>query len=245
MTADWISDQLRERQKPTGRRPAMYQRWGNLLFLHWQCDPDEIARRLPAGLSLDLFEGAAWIGIVPFFMRAVRPVWSPPIPGLSNFLELNLRTYVRDSNGRPGVWFFSLDANQLLAIWAGRRFFSLAYVQAKMRARTTPDMWIEYESSRAGVSLEYRYRPSGAPFEAKPGSLEFFLIERYRLFAFRRGSLLSGRVYHEPYQLRAVSVDRADTGLFSLNGLSIPNGKPEHQIFASGVDVSVYSLERR
>ena len=241
-TNDWVDNQLRERQKPCGS-PIMRQCWRKLLFLHWKCDPDEIGPRLPVGLSLDLFHGAAWVGIVPFFMRSVRPVWSPSIPGVSNFLEINLRTYVRDRNNRPGVWFFSLDANQPLAVWFGRLFFSLPYVAAKMRARTTPENWIKYESYRAGVSLEYQYRASGEPFEAKLGSLEFFLLERYRLFASRGGVLFSGRVYHAPYQLSSVSVDRQDAGLFGLNGLSIPNGEAEHLIYAPGVDVSVYPVE--
>jgi uncharacterized protein len=113
---EWIRRLLIERQLPLGQSPVMFQRWLHLLFLHWPVEPRTIQSTLPPGLQVDTFSGQGWIGIVPFFMRGVRPVGLPSIVGPSNFLELNLRTYVRDRDGRPGIWFYSLDANQPLAV---------------------------------------------------------------------------------------------------------------------------------
>ena len=104
-------DRLLTRNRPDGRA-VMHQSWRRLLFLHWEVDPAVLASRLPAGLHLDLHGGKAWLGVVPFLMCDVRPRGLPAVPGLSNFPELNVRTYVHDKNGVAGVWFFSLDAGQ-------------------------------------------------------------------------------------------------------------------------------------
>ena len=120
---EWIRRQVIERQQPGRSLPVMFQRWLHLLFLHWPIPPDLVQMTLPEGLLVDTFEGHAWLGIVPFFMRGVRPAGFISIPGISNFLELNLRTYVRDVFGRPGIWFYSLDANQILAVCSGQSRF--------------------------------------------------------------------------------------------------------------------------
>jgi hypothetical protein len=163
---------------------------------------------------------------------------------IPDFLELNLRTYVRDESGRPGVWFFSLDANQPLAVWAARAFFGLPYQHAAMRAKEI-DGWIEYVSARRGHEpvLAYRYRSNGGIEEAALGSLEFFLIERYRLFAFRFGQLLSCRVYHTPYHLSGAEADHYDPRLFELDGFDQPGRPPDHVCYSPRVDVSIYPLE--
>ncbi|HZC34895.1 MAG TPA: DUF2071 domain-containing protein, partial [Chthoniobacterales bacterium] len=194
--------------------PVMFQNWINLLFLHWRWDATKILKRLPKGLTVDTFDGSAWIDVVPFFMAGVRPCGFPPIPAVSDFLELNLCTYVKDEFGRPGIWFFSLDANQPLAVWVARVLFALPYRHATMRARRA-NGWIDYVSARTGHAseLEYRYRGTGATKEAVLGSLEFFLVERYRLYVCRRGRLLSGRVHHVPYQLAGAEVSHCDAGL--------------------------------
>ncbi len=139
----------------------MFQRWLHLLFLHWPVEPQTIQSTLPLGLQVDTFAGKGWIGIVPFFMRGVRPVGLPPVVGLSNFLELNLRTYVRDRDARPGIWFYSLDASQPLAVWIARLCFALPYEHATMRANIDGGE-IAYSSVRTGSveALHYRYRPS-------------------------------------------------------------------------------------
>jgi uncharacterized protein YqjF (DUF2071 family) len=154
---------------------------------------------------------------------------------------LNLRTYVRDKSGRPGVWFFSLDANQPLAVWAARLLFALPYQHATMRANQIGG-WTDYVSARSGRGpvLNYRYRPKGPVTEAALGTLEFFLIERYRLFAFRRGQLFSGRVYHVPSHLSEAELGYYDPRLFELDGFNVPVGPPDHVCYAPRVDVSVY-----
>lgn len=241
---EWIWRQLIERQLPLGQSPVMFQRWLHLLFLHWPVEAETVQSTLPPGLEVDTFANKGWIGIVPFFMRCVRPVRLPPLGGLSNFLELNLRTYVRDRDGRPGIWFYSLDANQPLAVWIARFCFALPYQHASMHSQIDGDE-ISYSSVRLGCveALRYRYRPSLDLEEAEFGSLEFFLLERYRLFAYRRGLLLTGRVYHAPYRLGKAIVRELDPRLFMLEGFEIPSEPPAHAVYARRVDVSIYPIE--
>lgn len=188
----------------------------------------------------------AWVGVVPFFMRDVRPVWSPPVPGVSNFLELNIRTYVFDAAGRAGVWFFSLDASQPIAVVLARVFFKLPYFRARMRARATPAT-VDYWAQRSGFAPDhFVWQPSGEPRLAVPGSLEFFLIERYLLYSWesRAGHLFSGRVYHRPYGLREAKVHEFGTQLLTPAGLSPRFTPPDHQIHSDGVDVEIFGLKR-
>jgi uncharacterized protein len=240
---EWIRRQVIERQPPSRQSPVMFQRWLHLLFLHWPISPDIIQMTLPDGLLVDTFEGNAWLGIVPFFMRDVRPAHFVSFPGISDFLELNLRTYVRDASGRPGIWFYSLDANQILAVCLARAAFALPYEFADMRA-TISDGEIDYRSHRSGSknSLHYRYRPAEKLGEAGFGSLDFFLIERYRLFAWRGNKLFTGRVHHSPYQLQKVAVADADPELFAMNGFAAPTARPAHLVYSERVDVSIYPI---
>jgi uncharacterized protein len=238
-----LAARLAERERPTGR-PAMFQRWEDLLFLHWKWDADEIQRTLPAGLTVDTFGGDGWLGVVPFFMQAVRPALLPPVPWLSYFLELNVRTYAVDDQGRPGVWFYSLDCNRAIPVWLARNFFHLPYEHATMRA-TRIEGAVDYLSRRRGApgASHFAYQPAGATAESPPGSLEFFLIERYRLFAARSGgSIQSGRVRHRPYQISAVTVAEWSTDLLSLNKFSDPERQPDHAVVSPGVSVEIYAL---
>jgi uncharacterized protein len=240
---EWIKSQLRERQPPVGRFGLMAQRWEHLLFLHWPFDPATVQRTLPGGLSVDTYQDRAWMGIVPFRMRNVRLTALPFLS--SNFLELNLRTYVKDSRGVPGVWFYSLDANNPMAVWTARLFFSLPYQHAEMQVESSSDE-MRYSSRRSGSAKvqEYQFRPSDELGEAKPGSLEFFLIERYRLFSLRDGEILTGRVYHSPYQLREASVTRFDNYLFELDGFEPPAEPPGSVLCAARVDVTIYPVAK-
>lgn len=223
----------------------MHQRWEQLLFLHWKMDPKLIQKTLPEGLTVDTFDGYAWVAIVPFFMRGIRPRFLPPVPGISDFLELNLRTYVHDAHGHPGVWFYSLDCNQALAVWTARTFFHLPYQNARMTHRLGPDGGVTYTSQRLGQAhtSTFRYRLSQESHEAEPGSLEFFLAERYLLFSNTPRGLRMGRVHHRPYPLSEVAVDEWDAQLFALNGLPVPATPPDHVIGSAGVQVSIYPLQ--
>lgn len=244
-------DRLGVRSQPVGRKPVMFQRWEDLLFLHWSYDPRAIQSTLPRGLTVDTIEGKAYIGIVPFFMRDVRPAFSPCVRGISDFLELNVRTYVYDERGMPGVWFYSLDANQWLAVRAARRFFALPYFDCKLKAeKNTKTAEIRYLAHRRGVREDlsscFHYRPYGPTRLAKPGTLEFFLIERYVLFAQAKGYARpwKGRVRHQPYSLRDVEVIEWNEALFEVDGLERPGRNPDHAVMSPGVTVEVFALEK-
>ena len=153
---------------------VMHQRWEELLFLHWTFEPQIIAKVLPPNLRVDTFEGKAWIGVVPFSMRNVRPRFLPSVPGLSNFPELNLRTYVVDEHGRPGVWFYSLDTPKHLPNWIARTFFHLNYRLARIQIEEKgslrfyrSELWMETDWD---TPQEYKWERVGEPFTAKPGS---------------------------------------------------------------------------
>jgi uncharacterized protein len=242
-----LDRRLAARQRPPGR-PVMYQRWRELLFLHWRFPAESLQALLPPGLTLDTYEGYGWLGVVPFFMRNIRPWWSPPIPGVSNFLELNLRTYAFDDTGRPGVWFLSLDANQKLAVWWGRKFFGLPYHDAHMHAawnRSTGHVRFacERRAARPGLTCRFEYQPAGPVTVASPGTLEFFLVERYFLFSQKpNGPLMTGQVHHSPYEFSPVDLRHWDEHLIELAGLPLPERRPDHAVISRGVNVDVFPL---
>jgi len=223
----------------------MRQDWRDLLFLHWRIAPGDIEALLPPGLHVDTFDGSAWIGITPFFMRKVRPRGVPAMPVVSSFMEVNTRTYVYDGHGRPGVWFLSLDTNSAVAVLGARMFASLPYFLAAMRGRKHPDSRVEYSVRRRGTSKpsEFTYRPASMRDPPPVDSLEFFLIERYVLFSMRAGRLFYGRVHHHPYPLFNVDVIRWDPQLLRENGLTPPSGAFDHALYSPGVDVRVYPLK--
>lgn len=233
-----------DRTRPAGR-PVLRMRWERLLFLHWRWSAPEIQRRLPRGLHVDTFDGSAWLAVVPFFMRRVHPAGLFPVPGVSDFLELNVRTYVRDERGVPGVWFFSLACNQPLAVEVARRGFHLNYVHARMRASAGLRV-VEY-SSRRGRSpgADFRYGPAGDLRAASPGSLEFFLVERYVLFsADRRGRLHAGRVHHAPYRIAPADVSAWSFQPACDDGFPDPGRRPDHAVVAADVAVDAWPIVR-
>jgi len=240
-----LDQRLLLREEP--RLPViMHQRWEDLAFLHWAYDPALIQKTLPPGLTVDTFDGKAWVAIVPFLMRGIRPRFCPPVPGISDFLELNLRTYVHDAQGRPGVWFYSLDCDQALAVWTARTLFHLPYQNAMMRVNRAVDGSWTYTSQRVGdpQTSSFRYRIDAETHEAEPGSLEFFLAERYLLFSQTPHGLRMGQVHHRPYPLAKVTLQEWDTRLFTLNGLPEPDRAPDHVIGSAGVRVQVYPLQK-
>ena len=248
-----LATRLEMRERPTQRSPVMFQKWRDLLFLHWEYEVEAIQRTLPAGLQVDTFAGKAYLGAIPFFMQDVHPRFLPNVPGISNFQELNFRTYVYDRQGTPGIWFYSLDANQQLAVKAARMFYHLPYFYATMQADVNQNTnEITYHSQRQGrepeLKTSFRYRPVSNVFQpAEPGALEFFLVERYVLFAYsgRSQQLFTGQVWHPPYPLVEVKVSQWDDNLFPLDGFARPGREPDHVLMSSGVDVDIFSLESR
>ena len=227
----------------------MFQQWRNLLFLHWEYSVAAIQATLPEGLFVDTYNSRAYLGVVPFFMQNIRPRFLPAVRGISDFMELNLRTYVHDSTGVPGVWFYSLDANQWLAVKIARRFFHLPYHHAKMTSRPTANAGIRYESTRLGneykgMPCTYEYAPGAKLAPSAPGSLEFFLVERYRLYSSAPDGLWRGAIYHEPYPLCCAEVAEWDENLLTLDGFTPTGRPPDHIVMSRGVDVSIYPLVR-
>jgi uncharacterized protein YqjF (DUF2071 family) len=238
---------------------VLRMRWSALLFLHWEVEPDALRSLLPPGLDLDTFEGKAYVGLVPFTMTGVRPTVLPAIPGLSNFHETNVRTYVHYKGQDPGVWFFSLDAANAIAVKLARWSFHLPYFHARMDLEPTDRAiqaaldrgeppTIDYRSERLApgptpAKCRVRYRPEGTPRPAPVGTLEHFLIERYILYAFADGKLYHGRVRHAPYPVQSARVEALDESLIAAAGIARPAADPLVH-FAREVRVRVYPPRR-
>lgn len=209
---------------------TMEQSWHDLLFAHWSYPVDAIRAAVPAQLPIDTFEGRAWVGVVPFTLRGLRARGLPRIPGLSEFPELNVRTYVT-IDGKPGVYFFSLDAANRAAVIGARAAFHLNYFHALMSV-TKAQGGITYLSRRTGerearADFSARYHANGKGFHAKPGALEHFLVERYCLYSVSP----SGRVYrldihHKPWLLQPAQAQLDAGALLQADGIPRPSGEP-------------------
>ncbi|MEM1221483.1 MAG: DUF2071 domain-containing protein [Verrucomicrobiota bacterium] len=239
-------DRLSPTQRPTDQPVIMRQEWKSLLFLHWSVDPEIIQQRLPKGLFVDTYDGSAYLGVVPFYMHALRPVFAPAVPGISFFPELNLRTYVYDKAGRPGVWFFSLDAHTRISVWIARTFFNLNYQYARMSYREHEDSSFTITCKRgSSQDQNFCYNPEEKIGHALPGSIEHFLVERYYLFnQANDGSIGIGRIHHAPYEIYEPKVAHYDVTLFPLNGFPRPQKTFDHALFSPGVDVSVFPIKK-
>jgi uncharacterized protein YqjF (DUF2071 family) len=222
-------------------------RWRELLFAHWLTDASVIAALLPRGLQLDLFEGRCYVGAVPFLMEGVAPRILPPVPGLHSFPELNLRTYVI-AGRKPGVWFFSLDAGQKLAVRAARRLFHLPYFDGKFEIDVT-DKEVRYSATRThrsspGAQFSASYRPVGPPDRARPGSFEQWLTARFCLYAADRGGILyRGEIDHEPWPLQRATAEITTNTLGNWLGIEM-RGEAAHLLYAKSIDVKAWLLER-
>ena len=239
---------------------AMHCLWRHLLFLHWPTGTDALRQMLPHGLTLDTFEGRAYIGLVPFTMREVRPKWLPsprifrPLARRlwEDFHETNVRTYVIGPGGEPGVWFFSLDAASAAGAFAGRAWFHLPYFFAAMRLEKRENSALEYRCRRLlsplrNAEMQCRALLSGEAKAAKSGTLPHFLVERYALYAAQKvGSetrLWRGRVHHAPYLLQDARVETLRENLIAAAGVAREYSQPLAH-YARGVDVDVEPLER-
>ena len=208
----------------------MTQSWHDLLFAHWPVDARVVKEKLPPGLPLDTFEGQSWLGVVPFHMTNVAPRGVPSVPFVSSFIELNVRTYVT-VHGKPGVFFFSLDANSTLAVAAARTLFHLPYFNATMKVEEQEGRF-HYTSAREtridGVAeFAATYRPIGPVQMAKPGSLEYFLTERYCLYtidsSFRAKRL---EIHHWPWPLQVAEANIAVNTMADAAGIRLPSTAP-------------------
>jgi len=244
----------RESLRHLGHRPwalpdaawVMAQSWVDLLFCHWPVDEAQLRAHVPASLPLDRFDGRTWLSITPFEVQGTRPRGGLPPPVLSRFPELNVRTYVvRD--GKHGIWFFSLDAASALAVAAARGLYRLPYLRARMRIARDGG-WVDYRSERSDprgepARFEARYRGSGGVRHPEPGSLEAWLVERYRLYTVDDGGrIFFGDIHHRPWTVQDAVLELRANTMTAPHGIAL-DGAPLVQ-FARRQDVVFWPLRR-
>lgn len=226
-----ILDETTHRPWPMPESPwIMTQSWHNLLFAHWPVDPDALRAKIPPHFELDLFDQRAWVAVVPFSMSNVSPRGVPALPWVSAFPELNVRTYVR-ADGKPGVYFFSLDATNVLAVHAARLCFHLPYFTASIAAEDR-EGWIHYRSRRTGsrgepAELVAQYRPIGAARAPEAGTLEYFLTERYCLYTVdRRDRPRRLEIHHPLWSLQPAEAEIRVNTMAEAAGIQLPPAPP-------------------
>ncbi len=226
----------------------MHMAWHDLLFMHWRVPVEALRPHIPTALPIDTFDGSAWIAVVPFAMRDVRPRFAPSLPKLSNFAELNVRTYVT-LDGKPGVWFVSLDCENAIAVRAARMLFHLPYMDAVMTCTTASSPNLSLKGEEIGYSSHRThrgeppadfvasYRPTGDVFQAQPGTLEYFLTARYCLYsADAHGNIFRGEIDHANWPLQPAGANVQRNTMTDQIGLALPN-EPPHLLFAKQIDV--------
>ena len=221
----------------------MAQTWHDLLFAHWAMAPDTLRPMVPEPLALDLSEGQCWVGVVPFWMSGVRARGTPAIPGIATFPELNVRTYVT-FRGKPGVYFFSLDAASWSAVKGARALYHLPYFHARMSVHTEGTD-VVYASSRYNGAAEFRgrYRPVKDVSVREKDSLEHWLTERYCLFTVHRGAAYIADIHHQPWPLQQGSAELDVNTVAEADGITLPKSQPLLH-FARRLDVLIWPIRR-
>ncbi|PYQ33933.1 MAG: hypothetical protein DMF57_07825 [Acidobacteria bacterium] len=251
MTSAEVLDRIAPTREPDAP-VVMHQNWHHLLFLHWPIPPAELQRLIPAELTIDTFEGNGYVSLVAFTLTGVRPVLTPPLPWISSFHEVNVRTYVHNRGRDPGIWFFSLDASSAIAVAAARAAYKLPYFQSQIDflASSDPIPTIDFAAHRtdpggptpANARIQYRAM-EGIVTHAAPGTIEHFLVERYILYTIDdEHRLRRARVHHEPYPLQRAEVLGLDETLIWAAGIRRSEGHPLRH-YAREVNVKVYPLE--
>lgn len=222
---------------------AWRQTWHDLLFAHWPLPAATLRPLIPPALTLQEFSGSAWLAITPFWMSGIGYRRLPAVPGTSRFEELNVRTYVTLGD-RPGVWFFSLDAGNRLAVLAARWLYGLPYVPARMWHRADGTN-LTYRSQRAdGTQFAAYYGPSGPVVTSVPGTAEHWLTERYCLYAqSRSGRLYRAEIQHAPWPLQPAHAAITRNDLPRANRIAL-GGPPELLHFSRRLEVVVWPRER-
>jgi uncharacterized protein len=213
------------------RRWTVAMRWNDLLFAHWPVKAAALRDLIPPSLAIDQFENEAWLGIVPFWMNGIRRNGLPALPGLSGFAELNVRTYVTTPDGKPGVWFFSLDAAHRIGVRVARRCYHLQYYDACIKWRREGET-IDYASRRLhpgapSVQFAGRYRPTGPPERSTPGTLPHWLTARYCLYAAsKQGRVVRAEINHDPWPLQPAELEISENTMCDPLGVTLPETPP-------------------
>ncbi len=243
MSAKAILQRVSHRPWPLPSGPwVMWQSWHDLLFAHWPVETSQLRAHIPQRLQIDTFKGQAWLAVVPFRMTGIRLRGTPALPWLSAFPELNVRTYVT-LEGKPGVWFFSLDAGNPLAVAIARKWFHLPYFRARMSCVKSGG-WIEYASQRTHsaapeASFQARYLPVAPVAAPQPGTLEHFLTERYCVYtADAHGHVICAEIHHLPWPLQRAEAVLASNTMAQSLGLSLAGAPLLH--FSRRQDVLVW-----
>jgi uncharacterized protein YqjF (DUF2071 family) len=221
----------------------MTQTWHDLLFAHWQVETAELRRLVSPQLELDTFDEKAWVAVAPFRMTDIRWRGTPKLPGVSQTPELNVRTYV-SFEGRPGVYFFSLDAASRAAVWAARKFFYLPYFRARMQLQRE-NGWTVYSSKRVKSEGEFngRYRPSGPVALRSAGTIEHWLTERYCLYTVRGKNVYRGEIHHQPWPLQDAAAEIKTETMARAAGITLPSSAPLLH-FSKCLKVLIWPLRR-
>ncbi|WP_186580207.1 YqjF family protein [Aquibacillus kalidii] len=231
---------------PVPRKPwVMKQTWEHLLFAHWKIDVDVIRPYIPDSLDIDTFDGHAWIAVVPFNMRNIRLRYLPEIPFTSSFPEINVRTYV-SKNGKPGVYFFSLDATNFLAVQVAKRFFYLPYQHATISTRQDGET-IHYHSNRPKEEGKYEftasYQPTSDIFFAQKGTLEHWLTERYCLYTTHHNKLFISEIVHDPWPLQQAEAKITCNTMVPISEFQSEQSEPLLH-YSKSIDVLLWGIEK-
>ena len=235
-------DRLSIRERPSGV-PLMRHNWGKLLFMHWPIAKKLIRPLIPEGLEIDTFDGSAWIGMTPFTLWDVRLSFTPPVPWLSDFHELNVRTYVH-YDGVPGVWFLSLDTNSMSTVIGARSIYHLPYFNASIDLEEEGDT-IYYDLERTDeppAEFSAAWKVGNDVHEAEPLTLEFFLVERYCLYSSDGENLYRSRIHHNPWPLQQAELLSYRSTMIESHGLETPEGDPLVH-YAEALEVDIWPLE--
>ncbi len=244
----YILSQAAHRPWPFPAKPwVMAQSWHNLLFAHWSFPPETIQALIPAGLTLDTFDGRAWVGVVPFYMRNIRLRGLPPMTYTSAFAELNVRTYVTQDD-KAGVWFFSLDASNRIGVEVARRFFYLPYFITDMRL-TQHEHTIDYFSHRVdrrtgGGDFIGSYYPVSDIYLSEQDTLDHWLTERYCLYSQAHdGTLFRGEIQHVPWPLQRAEAEIKRNTVTDAHGIHLPDEAPLLH-YVEQLDIIAWYLQR-
>jgi uncharacterized protein len=245
--SDWVRSYKHRLYPPPDRPWIATQAWHDVLFAHWRIPIETMRRCVPDSLQVDTYDGYAWVGVVPFMILGTRPRWIPPIPRLSDMPEVNLRTYVTVDN-KPGVFFFSLDINNPIAVIGARWLYRVAYYHSQIQMQRANGQVVQHSHRQhpGAESAEFHasYHPVGAVRHAEKGSLEYFLTERYCLYAVgSRGGVYRTHVHHKPWDLQTAQAAITVNTLASVIGLPLPDEEPLLH-YSSGVDALIWLPEK-